>query len=121
MTVKTCATVHSERFASLAYRFDEGGKSIVFSGDCDFDAKIIKLANLADLFICDCSTLAAGKFPGHLSAVEVGEIASQAQVKHLVPTHLYPISGPESLRTSECAKHYSGPITMAEDFLEIIL
>jgi ribonuclease BN (tRNA processing enzyme) len=121
INIKTCNTVHSDRFKSIAYRFDEYGKSVVFSGDCDVDNEIITLAQNTDLFICDCSTLAAGKIPGHLSATEVGQIAQQAQVKQLVPTHFYPIEGPDSLRTTECAKHYTGPITLAEDLLMIVV
>ncbi|MBF0447417.1 MAG: MBL fold metallo-hydrolase [Magnetococcales bacterium] len=121
MTVSTTATVHSDRFNSLAYRFDRDGKSIVFSGDCDVDARIVHLSHQADLLICDCSTLAEQKIPGHLCAAEAGQIASQAQVKHLVPTHFYPIAGPDHLRADECAQHYSGPITLAEDFLQLTL
>ncbi|MBF0357397.1 MAG: MBL fold metallo-hydrolase [Magnetococcales bacterium] len=121
LTITTCNTVHSKNFKSLAYRFDEYGKSAVFSGDCDLDQDIITLAKKTDLLVCDCSTLAEGKIPGHLSALEAGQVAQQAQVKHLVPTHFYPINGPDSLRAAECAKHYSGPITLAEDLLKIIL
>ncbi|MBF0193866.1 MAG: MBL fold metallo-hydrolase [Magnetococcales bacterium] len=121
INIQTCNTIHSDRFKSVAYRFDEFNKSVVFSGDCDFDDEIINLAQNTDLFICDCSTLAAGKIPGHLSAIEVGEIAQQAQVKQLVPTHFYPIEGPDSLRADECAQIYTGPITLAEDLLMIIV
>ncbi|MBF0382882.1 MAG: MBL fold metallo-hydrolase [Magnetococcales bacterium] len=119
LKIKTCNTVHSDRMKSIAYRFENNAKSVVFSGDCDVDDEIIDLAVKTDLFICDCSTLAAGKIPGHLSAKEVGEIAQQAQVKHLVPSHFYPIEGPDSLRAEECAIHYKGTITLAQDFLKI--
>jgi ribonuclease BN (tRNA processing enzyme) len=121
LSITTGYTRHSDRIQSRAYRFEEKGKSVVFSGDCDYDEEIIALAQGCDLFICDCSTLAAGKIKGHLSALEVGEVAKQAQVKQLIPTHFYPIPGPDSLRVDECAKHYTGPITLARDFLSFTL
>ncbi|MBF0445462.1 MAG: MBL fold metallo-hydrolase [Magnetococcales bacterium] len=121
INIKTCNTVHSDRFKSIAYRFEENGKSVVFSGDCDVDDEIITLAKKTDLFICDCSTLAAGKIFGHLCAAEVGKIAQQAQVKKLVPTHFYPIEGADSQRADECARHYTGTITLAEDLLQIVV
>ncbi len=121
LAVKTCPTLHSERFESVAYRFEADGKSVVFSGDCDYAPEIIALAEAADLFICDCSNLADDKCPGHLAADEVSLVAKEAGVRHLVPTHFYPIQGPDSLWRKECSMHYSGKITLAEDFLEFRL
>ncbi|MBF0453441.1 MAG: MBL fold metallo-hydrolase [Magnetococcales bacterium] len=121
LTIQTCPTRHSDRFASVAYRFEQQSQSVVFSGDCDVDPEIIALSHQADLLICDCSTLAEEKVAGHLCATETGMIAQQAEVKQLVPTHFYPINGPDSQRLAECTQHYSGPITLAEDFLTFTL
>lgn len=122
--ISTCPTVHSDQMESVAFRFDLGEKSIVFSGDCDVDHRLVELSHQADILICDCSTLASGKVAGHLSALEAGKLARQAGVKKMVPTHFYPLvdatlDGPSAntLRREECAQHYAGPIILAEDFL----
>ena len=117
LTIQTGPTRHSSRFKSVAYRFQKDKKSIVFSGDCDYDQGIIDLAQGADLLILDCSTMDAGKVQGHLSAGLAGLVATKAGVKKLIPTHFYPIPGPKSQRARECSLHFSGPVQLAEDFM----
>ena len=112
-------TVHTDRLDSVAYRFEKNGKSIVFSGDCDFDDGIIEFATETDLLILDCSTLDANKVDGHLSAKLAGLVAAQARAKRLVPTHLYPISAADSQRIKECRTHFSGPVDLAEDLMTL--
>ncbi|MBF0138391.1 MAG: MBL fold metallo-hydrolase [Magnetococcus sp. DMHC-1] len=121
LTIQTAPTRHADRLASCAYRLTADGKSVVFSGDCDQDPALVILARNADLLVLDCSTLAAGKFKGHLSAMECGQVAAEAAVRELLLTHFYPISGPEEQRLDEARKGYSGPVRLAEDFLEISL
>ncbi|MBF0162102.1 MAG: ribonuclease Z, partial [Magnetococcales bacterium] len=110
MTVRSQPTLHSDRLASVAYRFEKDGKSIVFSGDCDYDPAFIPFAHGADLLILDCSTLDAHKVKGHLSAGLAGWVAAQAAVGRLMPSHFYPIAGPDSQRLEECRLHFAGPV-----------
>ncbi|MBF0399373.1 MAG: ribonuclease Z [Magnetococcales bacterium] len=117
MTVRTQPTIHSDRIASVAYRFEQGGKSIVFSGDCDYDPRLVPFARQADLLLLDCSTLDANKVKGHLSAGLAGFIAAQAEVRRLIPTHFYPIEAADSRRLEECRIHFTGPIELAEDLM----
>ena len=93
MAVRSQPTRHSDRLASVAYRFEQQGRSIVFSGDCDEDAGLVEFAAGSDLLILDCSTLDADKIKGHLSAGLAGRVAAQAGVGRLIPTHFYPITG----------------------------
>ena len=121
MTIRSQPTLHSARLASVAYRFEKEGKSIVFSGDCDEDPRLIEWAGGANLLVLDCSTLDADKIPGHLSAGLAGRVAAQAGVKQLILTHFYPIDGPDSQRMAECRSHFAGPIALAEDLLVFLL
>ncbi|MEO5341111.1 MAG: ribonuclease Z [Magnetococcus sp. MYC-9] len=118
MTVRGQSTIHSERMASLAYRFEKAGKSMVFTGDCDYDPRLVEFARGADLLVIDCSTLDAQKVKGHLSAGLAGWTAAQAGVKAMIPSHLYPIAEPESQRLAECRMHFTGPIELARDRME---
>ncbi|WP_130472483.1 MBL fold metallo-hydrolase [Candidatus Magnetaquicoccus inordinatus] len=118
LLVQSSVVSHSERFESRSYRFDYAGKSIVFSGDCDYDPRLRQLAAGADLLIIDCSTLHAGKVKGHLSAREAGKLAAEAEVKRLILSHLYPIDGREDERIEECQSQFSGPLALATDLME---
>ncbi|MBF0416363.1 MAG: ribonuclease Z [Magnetococcales bacterium] len=117
LVVRSFATEHVKHLSSVAYRFEEEERSIVFSGDCDYSPKLVEGCRHADLLILDCCTLDADRYPGHLSAVQAGLVAALAEVKHLMPTHFYPIPAPDSQREQECRVHFSGPITLAEDLL----
>ncbi len=118
MTVRAQPTIHSDRLASVAYRFEKDGKSIVFTGDCDYDPALVDFVSGADLLVIDCSTLEADKVKGHLSAEQVGLVAAQARVGRLIPTHFYPIGQPDSHRVAECRLHFAGPLDLAEDLME---
>ncbi len=115
--VLAAKTVHSED--SIAYRFERGGKAIVFTGDADYDQGIISFAQGADLLIADCSFPDAHKAKGHLSAGECGLVARAAGVEKLLLTHLYPADTPDIERIRESRETFAGEIVLAEDLMEI--
>lgn len=104
---------------SVAYRITAAdGKSVVYSGDTDHSDNLIALAAHADVLICEAALPDGQKVAGHLTPSLAGEIARQAQVRRLVLTHFYPqCDGVDIAR--ECRKTYSGPLTLAEDLLQI--
>ncbi len=112
-------TVHSEN--SIAYRFEDGEKSLVFTGDCDYDEGIVELSKDADLLIIDCSFPDALKVQGHLTPRECGLIAKKAKVKKLILSHLYPSPYPDSERLKECRVEFDGDVSLAEDLMEITI
>lgn len=115
--VLTAKTVHSAD--SIAYRFENGGRSVVFSGDADYDQEIISLSEGADLLIADCSFPDSMKAKGHLSAKECGLVAQKAEVKKLLLSHLYPAGTPEIERVKESREVFDGEVLLAEDLMEI--
>lgn len=122
---------------AFAYRFDTQGKRIVFSGDTSYFPPLAKFAQGADLLIHEAvhvpsveklaasigngKTLASAIASHHTTIEDVGKIAGQAQVKHLVLSHLVPITVDDATWKSEAAKHYHGPITVGHDNMRFTL
>jgi len=116
-SICTTDTVHSAD--SIAYRFELGARSVVFSGDADYDQGIIGLSEKADLLLADCSFPDAMKVKGHLSAKECGILAQKAAVKTLVLSHIYPAETPDEDRVTEAKEQFNGDVILAEDLMEI--
>lgn len=110
-------TVHSEN--SIAYRFEDEEKSVVITGDCDYDEEIVEFSKDVDLLIIDCSFPDAMKVPGHLTPKECGLVAKKAKVKKLILSHLYPTSYTDSERLKECKVIFDGNVLLAEDLMEV--
>jgi ribonuclease BN (tRNA processing enzyme) len=115
--VFSAGTLHSAD--SLAFRFEDTERSVVFTGDADYDQGIITLSKDADVLIADCSFPEALKAKGHLSSRECGLVAQKAGVKKLVLSHLYPAGSPDIDRVYETRKVFDGEIVLAEDLMEI--
>jgi len=114
LRVECIKTVHSDE--SVAYKFMKKTKSIIITGDCDYDDNLIKFSKNSNLLLIECSFSNNLKVKGHLVSKECGEIAKQANVKQMVLTHLYPAL-PE-VRLKEAKKIFTNTI-LAEDLLTI--
>ncbi len=115
--VFTERTLHSAN--SIAYRLEYGGKAVVFTGDADYDQKLIEISIATDLLVADCSFPDADKVKGHLSAKECGIIAKKAGAKKLLLSHLYPADTPDAERVNESRDAFDGEVILAEDLMEI--
>ncbi len=109
-------TVHSDN--SIAYRFEDKGKYIVITGDCDYDEKLVDFARDADIVIADCSFPDSMKVPGHMTPKECGQLAKSAGAKKLVLSHIYPAPSPDAERITECRAVFDGEVVLAEDLME---
>jgi ribonuclease BN (tRNA processing enzyme) len=114
--VLSCPTQHTD--ASLAYRFEHGGRALVLTGDAEHDDRLACLARDADLLVADCSFPDELKVAGHMAASDCGRLATAAGVKHLVLSHLYPTRFPEAHRLEQARAEFSGTISVAEDLVE---
>ncbi len=105
-------------FKSVAFRVDADGKSLVYSGDCGFDERLVTLSKGADVGLYEMSVpswmYAKGPRPNHISATEAGIIAAKAGVKRLVLVHLYDNDKPENI-TADARKNFDGEIIISED------
>ena len=106
--------------AAIAERLTAGGKVIAFSGDTNGAGPgLAKVAANADIFI------AHNAVPEGVTGVErnlhmppsvIGQIAAEAHVKQLVLSHrMLRTLGKEDQTLTEIRKHFSGPVTFAND------
>ncbi|MBF0232171.1 MAG: MBL fold metallo-hydrolase [Desulfamplus sp.] len=117
--IETSSVKHREE--SIAYKISVNGKSVVYSGDTDYCQSLIDLAKNCDILISECSLPDDMKIDGHLTPSLAGKIASEANVKKLILTHIYPPCDDENLIKSQCGRMYSGKLIIAEDLMEIYL
>ncbi|MFH1200922.1 MAG: MBL fold metallo-hydrolase [bacterium] len=114
-SVECIKTVHSD--ASIAYKFIEKGKTLVISGDCDYDNKLAVFSKNVDLLILECSFPNKMKSNGHLIPKECGLIAQKAKAKKLIITHLYPTFS-DLIKLNQTKKIFKNTI-LAEDLMKI--
>lgn len=104
---------------SLAFRVrGPGGRCVVYSGDTDVCEGLTRLAQGAEVLICESALPDDGKVRGHLTPSLAGDIARRAAVGRLVLTHFYP----ECLRTDirrQCRRTWDGELDLAADLMEI--
>lgn len=113
--ITSCPTRHTKE--SIAYKF-RGMKSYFFSGDTDFNPELIEFANKADVAFLECSHPNQNKINGHLTPLETGRFASEANVNRLIVTHLYPDNDQSGLEQN-IAQTYNGSITIGRDLMDI--
>jgi len=84
---------------SYAMAFSAGGKKFVYSGDTKDNEAFADFARNADMLLMDAAFLSKDKGPAaqHPSALDTGRIASDAQVKRLLITHIFPEYDPDEL------------------------
>ena len=75
------------------------GQVLIYTGDTGYFAELVDFSKDADILLADVYFFKdKAKMPNHLSSVEAGEIAAQANVKKLVLTHLPQVGDLQVLR-----------------------
>jgi ribonuclease BN (tRNA processing enzyme) len=149
LTVSTAANSHFDHPGkveagapvSLSYRFQLGGRSITYTGDTGPSAAVGNLAAKTDMLVSevidlepivaairtrrpDMPTATFNQMREHLSthhltARDLGQMARNAQVGHLVLTHFaippWPLRQSEPALRQGIAESYSGPVDLARD------
>jgi ribonuclease BN (tRNA processing enzyme) len=131
-----------DKYKSYSYRFETPDKVVVFTGDTGPSQSVEELAKGADILVSEVLVVddfvEALKKNGtwdamsierqvgrvrhlsedHVTPMEVGKLASRAEVKRVVLTHLI-LTGNDDADThhyiDEVKKFYSGPVDLAKD------
>jgi ribonuclease BN (tRNA processing enzyme) len=133
------------KYKSYAYRFDTRDRSIVFTGDTGPSEAVSTLAQGADILVSEVTSvddwkaqqIATGRWQTmnpaqqasslrhmndeHLTPEEVGKMATRANVKTVVLSHIPATTNPNDdyLRLGEKVRqHFSGQVFIADDLKE---
>jgi ribonuclease BN (tRNA processing enzyme) len=93
-------------------RLEHRGRVLTYSSDTAPCEALLRLAQGADLFLCEASYLDGVDNPPdlHLTGSEAGEAATKADVGKLLLTHLVPAWGSEASTVEAAAAAYAGPV-----------
>jgi ribonuclease BN (tRNA processing enzyme) len=99
---------------TFGFRIEHGGRTLAYSADTGQSDALVRLAEGADLLLCEASFRDADKNPPdlHLTARQAGEYATRAGTGELVLTHLVPWYDREQ-SLAEAAASYCGPLSAA--------
>lgn len=99
---------------SISYRLDPEDEAFVYTGDTEYAESVVELARGAHTLLIECSFPDESPVPGHLTPSGVARIASEAGVKRVVLTHIYPAADGLDL-VAEVSRGYDGEVILAED------
>jgi ribonuclease BN (tRNA processing enzyme) len=93
-------------------RVEHEGRVLAYSSDTAPCEPLLRLAQGADLFLCEASYLDGVQNPPdlHLTGREAGEAATKADVGRLLLTHLVPAWGSEASTVEAACAAYAGPV-----------
>jgi len=130
---------------AFAYKLEYGGRTVVISGDTSHHSPLAGFAQDADLLIHEAmdkeriqqlaqefqnqgtartSRLLHEAISNHSDPGDAGALATEASVHHLVLTHIAPplvVPGWRRSFVKKAREQYSGPTTLAEDGMMILL
>jgi ribonuclease BN (tRNA processing enzyme) len=117
LTATVLSTPH--RPESLALRLvDDRGTTIVYSSDTGFSEEVARFARSADLFVLECSFFRNKPIQTHLELTDAMRMATLAEPRRVVLTHLYPEWDGIDLE-AEARKLWPGETIAAYDGLRI--
>ncbi len=118
--VTTCPTLHGS-IPSRAFRIEEGGKSIVYSGDTAPCQELIDLAHKTDVLVHECNWLDGNHPKGvHTSPSELTKIIEACEPKKVILTHLAPeVVNDEERVLSITKRRTNAEILLGKDLMTI--
>ncbi|MEV6316641.1 MBL fold metallo-hydrolase [Streptomyces sp. NPDC051776] len=111
-TVRTDRLCHPVE--AFGFRIEHAGRVLTYSGDTGPCAALDRLAEGADLYLCEASfTHGKEDVPElHLNGRQAGESAAAAGVKRMVLTHIPPWTDPE-VNLRDAREVFDGPVELA--------
>ncbi len=116
---------------AVGYRVDYGDKSVLFSGDTNFDENVLAFGKDTDLVIHEVGMATAEMMENpatprvlahHTSPEDVGRIFAEAKPDFAIYTHKVLMGNPPvSELISRTRTTYDGPLIIGEDLMQFIL
>ncbi|MBI4590524.1 MAG: MBL fold metallo-hydrolase [Candidatus Rokubacteria bacterium] len=106
---------------NLALRFEIPARrtAVVYSSDTEPCDEVARLARGADTLIHEATfpDRDRGRFGGHSTAAEAGQIAAKAEVRRLILCHVEAdYHGELDALVAEARAHFQGPVEIAQEF-----
>ncbi|MBO9489499.1 MBL fold metallo-hydrolase [Endozoicomonas sp. G2_1] len=122
----TGVSVHHGPLPAMAWRVNIDNCSVTFSGDMSNNRKTLsKLARNTDILVAHNAVPESAKGIAanlHMLPSEIGDIAEQAKVKHLVISHrMNRTIGKEQETLEKIRQHYQGKVSFADDLSKYLL
>jgi ribonuclease BN (tRNA processing enzyme) len=97
-----------------AMRITDGEHTIVYTADTAFIPELIPFSYRSDLLIAECNFYKGmdGSGPGHMTSLDCGNLARQAEASQLLLTHL-PHFGDLSQLVTEAKEVYNNKVELA--------
>jgi ribonuclease BN (tRNA processing enzyme) len=108
---------------TLASRVEVDGHVLAYTADSAPSTSLVHAARDADLLVADSTWLERQRplpVGVHMTGLEAGQLAADANVQRLLVTHVYPSNDPAEV-AAEAALAYDGPIDAAFDLQEFVL
>jgi ribonuclease BN (tRNA processing enzyme) len=99
---------------TFGFRLEHGGHAIAYSADTGPSEQLVRLADGADVLLCEASFDEADELPPgvHLTSRQAGEHAARAGAGELILTHLVPWNSTQEV-IAQAASAYQGGISLA--------
>lgn len=100
---------------TVASRWEANGRVLTYSADTGPAGNWMRLAEQADLFLCEASyqgPSGVAEYPHHLTAGEAGAIARKVGARHLMLTHIPPYLDP-TRSVAEAETAFDRPVELA--------
>lgn len=116
-TIQFLKTKHS--VPCYGMKITDGKSTMVYTADTAYQESWIDFAKGTDVLLADCNFYADqdGEASGHMTSKEVALIAREAEVKHLILSHL-PQYGDHQQLIDEAKDVFSGSIELAYEGLK---
>jgi ribonuclease Z len=119
---------HSPSSMAVGFHSEKDGIEMLFSGDTPRFPQLLQRVQNIDYLVHDCSAPSRifRKYPSlyamHTDSLALGEMAQEAEVKHLVPCHFFgEVDFSISEIEEEIRKNFRGILTIPADFAKIPL
>jgi ribonuclease Z len=126
-----CTTLkvpHSPSSLAFHFRFEEGEKDLLYSGDTPCDPSLFNYAAEKDYLIHDCSAPSRffEEYPSlkamHTHSLELGQYSQKSGVQCLIPCHFFgELDFSIQEIEEEIRKNYTGKLIIPDDFERISL
>ncbi len=127
VTIEAIPVCHGDWREAYGYKFTHNGKTAVISGDTTYCPTLEKASEDADILIhevYDAEALAKRSEDwqtyhkaAHTSGPDLGKLAANAKVKHLVLHHQLVWSGSKEAVLQQINSTFSGKVTWGEDLM----